>query len=153
MKTNTAPQVRWIKTGLWLAALAGLNAATALAEPGNDNRAPEVPSESQWTPATRFTSTALGSACQIYTWNGTSWGSAVPDATLFDDEGNVVATHFASAVTRRGRVTAAAKWWEPCRHLSRVIVDSSAIPWLMLAAWLMKRKALASLPTRPSSSA
>jgi len=31
MKTNTAPQVRWIKTGLWLAALVGLNAATGLA--------------------------------------------------------------------------------------------------------------------------
>jgi hypothetical protein len=32
---------------------------------------------------------------QIYTWNGTSWGTAVPDATLFDDEGNVVAIHSA----------------------------------------------------------
>ena len=32
---------------------------------------------------------------QIYTWDGSSWGPAVPDATLFDEEGEVVATHFA----------------------------------------------------------
>ena len=37
----------------------------------------------------------FGVGVQIYTWNGTDWGKAVPRATLFDDEGNVVASHFA----------------------------------------------------------
>jgi hypothetical protein len=40
---------------------------------------------------------AFGVGVQIYTWNGTSWGTAVPAATLYADEGGhgVVADHFA----------------------------------------------------------
>jgi hypothetical protein len=40
---------------------------------------------------------AFGVGVQIYHWNGTSWGVAVPSATLYADAGNngVVATHFA----------------------------------------------------------
>ena len=36
----------------------------------------------------------FGIGFQVYTWNGSSWSGAVPDATLFDEEGNIVATHF-----------------------------------------------------------
>src|SRR3954470_9191482 len=40
---------------------------------------------------------AFGIGVQIYHWNGTSWGTATPAATLYADAGlhGVVATHFA----------------------------------------------------------
>ena len=57
----------------------GLAATSALAA---DNRAPEVPDEIAVgiTNKVYFHGFALG--VQIYTWNGASWGNAVPRATL-----------------------------------------------------------------------
>jgi len=61
---------------------------TALA---TDNRAPEVPDSSIAAPTNNVVHFhGFGVGFQVYTWNGTDWGKAVPDATLFDDEGNVV---------------------------------------------------------------
>ena len=67
---------------------------------------------------------------QIYTWDGVSWGRAVPEATLFDAEGNVVAIHFAGPT------------WESnsgSKVLGAVVqptvtVDPNAIPWVKLKA-------------------
>src|SRR5438046_10700386 len=60
---------------------------TALA--GTDNRAPEVPEGIAVgsTNKVHFHGFAVG--VQIYTWDGVSWGRAVPRATLFDADGNV----------------------------------------------------------------
>src|ERR1043166_688641 len=67
---------------------------TALAEPGNDNRAPEVPGDIAVEPGNKVHFHGFGVGFQVYTWNGTDWGRAVPDALLFNGQGAVVATHF-----------------------------------------------------------
>ena len=112
---------------------------TALA---NDNRAPEIPTEiSQIVVPTgnKVHFHGFGVGVQIYTWNGTSWGSAVPEATLFDDEDNVVAIHF-GVFDVNGRFVGPA--WQS-NSGSRVVgalppiagtVDTTAIPWLRLSA-------------------
>jgi hypothetical protein len=64
------------------------NGLTALA--GNDNRAPEVPEEIAVQAGNKVHFHGFGVGVQICTWNGTSSGATVPEATLFDDEGNVV---------------------------------------------------------------
>jgi hypothetical protein len=71
----------------------------------------------------------FGVGVQIYTWDGVKWAGPVPRATLFDNEGNVVATHFAgprwmsnSGSTVLGTVVFAAT------------VNPNAIPWVKLSA-------------------
>jgi len=135
MKTNTTHQTPWTKIGVGLTALLGLALlgaapASALAD---DNRAPEVPDEIavEDTNKVHFHGFALG--FQIYTWNGNDWGNAVPDATLFDGDGNVVATHFG---TTNGPAWKSNSGSEVVGKLppKRVIMDETAIPWLLLAA-------------------
>ena len=103
---------------------------TALA---NDNRAPEVPDEIAVgdTNKVHFHGYAVG--VQIYTWNGTDWGNAVPRATLFDADGNVVIQHFG---TPNGPGWRSNSGSEVVGKLppKKVIVDRTAIPWLLLAA-------------------
>jgi len=99
-----------------------------------DNRAPEVPFEIALlgdTNKVHFHGYAEG--VQIYTWNGTDWGTAVPRATLFDDDGNVVATHFG---TPNGPGWKSNSGSEVVGKLppKKVIVDRTAIPWLLLPA-------------------
>ena len=111
-------------------------ALTALAD---DNRAPDVPTESGIAvPAgNKVHFHGFGVGVQIYTWNGTSWGSPVPEATLFDGEG-VVATHFGIFVANHFVGPA----WQS-NSGSIVVgalppiaftVDRDAIPWLRLNA-------------------
>ena len=107
-------------------ALATASVAPALAA---DNRAPEVPDELTvgTTNKVHFHGYALG--VQIYTWNGTDWGNAVPRATLFDDEGNVVASHFAGPrwESNSGSIVLGTV-------VNAVIVNTDAIPWVLLSA-------------------
>jgi hypothetical protein len=130
MKTNTTHQTQRIRTGAWLPTLVGLAllAVSAASARADDNRAPEVP-EIAVGATNKVHFHGFGVGVQIYTWDGVSWGSAVPEATLFDDEGNVVATHFAgprwmsnSGSTVLGTVVFAAT------------VNPSAIPWVLLSA-------------------
>ena len=97
---------------------------------GTDNRAPEVPVEIA-VPAgnkVHFHGFALG--VQIYTWDGVNWGRAVPSATLLDDDGNIVATHFAGPrwKSNSGSIVLGAVV-QPT-----VTVDTNAIPWVKLEA-------------------
>jgi len=107
---------------------AGLTALAA--ESGNDNRAPEVPDEIAVGATNKVHFHGFGVGVQMYTWNGSNWGSAVPDATLFDDEGNVVATHFAGPrwKSNSGSIVLGAAV-QPT-----VTVDTNAIPWVRLRA-------------------
>jgi hypothetical protein len=86
------PKRRFFAKSMSLLASMLAFAGTAFAEGvGTDNRAPEVPDDSLVAPEfnkVHFHGYAIG--FQIYTWNGVDWGRAVPDATLFDAEGNVV---------------------------------------------------------------
>src|SRR5262245_2381393 len=70
-------------------------AVTLTAQAGADIRAPEVPDEIVVDGNNKVHFHGFGVGFQIYTWNGTSWGNAVPEATLFDEDGNIVSTHFA----------------------------------------------------------
>ena len=113
-------------------ALAAASATSALAE---DNRAPEVPFGIAVDDAffkVHFHGFARG--VQIYTWNGNDWGNAVPRATLFDDDGNVVVSHFG---TTNGPAWRSNSGSEVVGKLppKRADVDpDNAIPWLLLEA-------------------
>ena len=100
---------------------------TALA---TDNRAPEVPDTSIAAPTNTVVNFhGFGVGFQIYTWNGTDWGKAVPDATLFDDEGNVVATHFGGPRWKSNSGS------QVLGVLPQAfIVDPNSIPWVLLHA-------------------
>ncbi|HMJ66732.1 MAG TPA: DUF3455 domain-containing protein [Candidatus Binatia bacterium] len=132
MKTTIALKTKWIRTGSWLRALVGLALATTsvtsvLAE---DNRAPEVPTEIVVPEGNKVHFHGLGIGVQIYTWNGSSWGPAVPRATLFDNDGNIVADHFAGPTWKSNSGSEVVGALPP----RAVIVDTNAIPWLRLAA-------------------
>lgn len=117
-----------------------LGAATALsAVAGTDNRAPEVPQQIEVDSSTnKVHFHGFGIGVQIYTWNGSSWGSAVPEATLFDDDGNVVAAHFGvfDGTHFVGPAWQSNSGSEVVAALppAAVTVDTNAIPWLRLAS-------------------
>jgi hypothetical protein len=111
-----------------------LCAATTLsARAGTDNRAPEVDPKIVVDEGNKvhFRGSAIG--FQIYTWNGTRWGAAVPDAVLFDDDGNVVATHFGSPEGPRWRSNSGSEVVGVLPPTA-VTMDETAIPWLRLAS-------------------
>ena len=135
---NETPVLRRLGAFVWAAlsankatvAALGLLLGSGLTALANDNRAPEVPDERLAVDdGFKVNFHGFGVGVQIYTWNGTDWGKAVPRATLFDDEGNVVASHFAgprwmsnSGSTVLGTVVFAAT------------VNPNAIPWVLLSA-------------------
>jgi hypothetical protein len=116
-----------------VAALLLCSATTISALAGTDNRAPEVPFEIVVDEGNKvhFHGSAIG--FQIYTWNGSSWGSAVPDAVLFDDDGNVVATHFGSPEGPRWRSNSGSEVVGALPPTA-VTMDTNSIPWLRLAS-------------------
>ena len=124
-----------MKIGAWLPALIGLALlnASPVSTLAADNRAPEVPDEIAvgTTNKVHFHGFAIG--VQIYTWNGTDWGNAVPRATLFDEDGNVVIQHFG---TPNGPGWRSNSGSEVIGKLppKRVTVDETAIQWLLLPA-------------------
>ena len=99
------------------------------ADPGNDNRAPEVPTTLQVEAGSKVQFHAYAAGVQIYTWNGSTWGASVPSAVLYDSDGNIVGIHYAGPTweTESGSKVVGAR-------LAGVTVDSTAIPWLLLAA-------------------
>jgi len=105
-------------------ALGGLTVLAA------DNRAPEVPDDIAVEEGNKVHFHGYAIGFQIYTWDGSSWGTAVPDATLFDADGNIVATHFAGPTWQSNSGS---------KVVGRVIqptvtVDTNAIPWVRLQA-------------------
>ncbi|MDB6031229.1 MAG: hypothetical protein JWM16_1567 [Verrucomicrobiales bacterium] len=135
MKTNTTHQTQWTRIGAGLTALLGLAllSASLVSAVADDNRAPEVPDEIAVGATNKVHFHGYAEGVQIYTWNGHDWGSAVPRATLFDDDGNIVATHFG---TPNGPGWRSNSGSEVVAKLppKRVTVDRTAIPWLLLAA-------------------
>lgn len=67
---------------------------------------------------------------QIYSCNGVVWGFVAPRANLYDDKGKLIITHFGGPTWQA---------MDGSRVVGRldappVTVDSTAIPWLRLAA-------------------
>jgi hypothetical protein len=109
-------------------ALLTLSAATASA---TDNRAPELPDEDLAVPAgNKVLFHGFARGVQIYTWDGSSWGTAVPEATLFDEEGNIVVIHFAGPTWESESGSSVVG----TLHVPGVTVDPDSIPWLLLRA-------------------
>jgi len=95
-----------------------------------DNRAPEVPSDIQVPTGNKVHFHAFAEGVQIYTWNGSSWGASVPEAILYDNDGDVVGIHYGGPTWESisgSKVIAAVV-------PPRVTVDPDAIPWLLLTA-------------------
>jgi hypothetical protein len=116
----------------------------ASAEPGNDNRAPELPGAAATLAVSagkvHFHVYAVG--VQIYTGTpsatsptGFSWTFTGPEAVLFDADGNVVGIHYAFAgPTRPAWETESGSLVVGARRVPAVTVDPTAIPWLLLEA-------------------
>jgi hypothetical protein len=103
---------------------------TGLAALAADNRAPEVPDDIAVGDTNKVHFHGFGVGVQIYTWDGVKWAGPVPDATLFDNDGNIVATHFAGPrwKSNSGSIVLGAA------VLPTVTVDTNAIPWVRLKA-------------------
>src|SRR5258708_20443389 len=91
----TTNMIRTNQIGKWLPALIGVALLVTSSGKATDNRAPAVPPEIVIDTNQKVHFHGFARGVQIYTWDGSSWGPAVPDATLFDEEGEVVPTHFA----------------------------------------------------------
>ena len=139
---NETPAVRLLGRSAMgaLALLLGGGVNALSADSGTDNRAPDVPDAIVVDSSTNKVSFhGFGVGFQIYTWNGTSWGSAVPEATLFDDEGNIVALHFGVFAANGGFIGPAWQSNSGSEVVGKlppaaVIVNTDAIPWLRLEA-------------------
>jgi hypothetical protein len=99
-------------------------------EVATDNRAPEVPVEIRVPDGHKVHFHGFARGHQIYTWNGADWGLAVPRATLFDDEGNIVSSHSGGPTWTSNSGSQVVGALPP----QSVIVDLESIPWLLLAA-------------------
>jgi hypothetical protein len=82
-------------------------------------------------PAHKVAFHTFAEGVQIYRWNGASWVFIAPEAILYADEDGhgVVGIHYEGPKweSNSGSIVAAAV-------VERQVVDSSAIPWLKLAA-------------------
>jgi hypothetical protein len=122
---------------VWTPAVALLLAATAYvkADPGNDNRAPELPSPTcdsiQAPEGNKVVFHAYAIGVQIYRWNGTAWAFVAPAATLYAnaDYDGQVGTHYVGPTWESNSGSKVLG-----RRVAGCTPDSSAIPWLLLQA-------------------
>jgi len=129
MQENEYPGQRvgaWVRR--WALAIALTVCATC--SRATDNRAPQVPHDIVVPQGHQVHFHGFARGFQVYTWNGTDWGNAVPDATLFDAEGNVVAKHFAGPTWQSNNGSKVVGTVVP----PKVTVDTNSIPWLLLIA-------------------
>jgi hypothetical protein len=127
MSTTTVLHTQWIRPALVGLALATASVTSTLAD---DNRAPEVPTEIAVEAGNKVHFHGFGIGVQIYTWTGSAWSAPVPEATLFDEDGNIVADHFAGPSWRSNSGSLVVGKLPP----ARVTVDPTAIQWLRLDA-------------------
>jgi hypothetical protein len=92
-----------------------------------------VPSQLQVGAANKLFLVAHAIGVQIYSCNtaasGFAWGFVAPRADLYDAKGKLVATHFAGPTWQATDGSTVVG-----RRVDGVTVDSTAIPWLLLAA-------------------
>ena len=95
--------------------------------------APDVPTKIQVLDGSKVFLVGHAVGVQIYSCNDTSgvysWGLVAPRANLYGDNGQLIATHYGGPT------------WEATdgskvigQRVDGVIVDSTAIPWLLLSA-------------------
>ena len=107
---------------------------TAGAEPGNDNRAPELTGECEKLTVEAGNKVAVHAyavGVQVYRWNGTGWSFVGPEAVLYHADGGngEFGIHYAGPTWESvsgSKVVAAV--------VDRCTPDPDAIPWLLLRA-------------------
>ncbi len=118
--------------------MAGIVAAAAGAGPLTQAAhaelpAPEVPTRIKVADGNKVFLVGHAVGVQIYSCTATSgsyaWGPATPRANLYDDGGNLIATHFGGPTwqARDGSTVVGSR-------VDGVTVDATAIPWLLLSA-------------------
>jgi hypothetical protein len=107
--------------------------ARAGADPGNDNRAPDLGDcpNLQVPAGNKVAVHVYAEGVQLYRWNGTSWIFVAPEAVLFAAAGEegAVGIHYAGPTWESGsgsKVVGVV--------LERCTPDPDAIPWLLLGA-------------------
>jgi hypothetical protein len=107
--------------------------APAVAESGNDNRAPDLGDcqDLEVPEGNKVAHHLYAEGVQIYRWNGTGWIFVAPEAELFANAGanGTVGIHFAGPTweSNSGSKVVATV-------LERCTPDPDAIPWLLLEA-------------------
>jgi hypothetical protein len=102
------------------------------AEPGNDNRAPDLGDNQnlQVPEGHKVAFHAYAEGVQIWRWNGTSWVFLKPEAVLYAGPGNgIVGIHYAGPTweSNSGSYVVGAV-------IDRATPNPDAIPWLLLGA-------------------
>jgi Protein of unknown function (DUF3455) len=139
MSTNAEPRAatrarKWFSRSNRLllagivAAMAALSlvAQVALAGPPSPTGVPE---QVTVDPGNKVFLIGHGVGVQIYTCNGSVWSAAVPRADLFDDNGKLIIKHFAGPSWQASDGSKAVG-----TVVNKVIVDETAIPWVLLSA-------------------
>ena len=135
-RSSRVPSFRLLTlTVVGAAALLLALVAPAGAEPGNDNRAPDLVGECaklRVEAGHKVAAHAYAVGVQVYRWTGTSWGFVGPEAVLYhgdDEDGGVLGIHYAGPT------------WESVSGskvvgtvIDRCTPDPDAIPWLLLKA-------------------
>ena len=107
--------------------------APAGADPGNDNRAPDLGDcqKLQVRPGNKVAFHVFGVGVQIYQWNGAKWVFVAPEATLFANAGDdgEVAIHFGGPTWQSNSGSKVVG-----TVLQYCTPDPTAIPWLLLAS-------------------
>jgi hypothetical protein len=118
--------MKLLVTGLAALASAVPIGGIAMAAPS----APEVPGGIAVQEGNKPFLIGHAAGVQIYRCNGASWALVAPRANLYGDSGQLIATHFAgpSWQAKDGSKVVAQRIKDP------VIVDRTAIPWLLLEA-------------------
>ena len=118
---------------LMLALVVGVITRPAAAEPGNDNRAPDVGeyTELNVDAGHKVAFHTYAEGVQIYRWSGTAWDFVGPEAVLYADEHaeSIVGIHYAGPTwesTSGSKVVGTVA--------ERATVDADSIPWLKLTA-------------------
>jgi hypothetical protein len=115
-----------------VAAIATLS-LTQIAQAGAEPRPPDLPEEIRVPDGNKLFLVTHATGVQIYTCNGSTWGSSTPRADLFADKQHeqLVATHFAGPTWQ---ATDGSKVVGVLPPEGSVTVDPAAIPWLLLRA-------------------
>src|SRR5262245_32243268 len=127
MPNHNQARVRAAALALLLLALV----IPTVAARGDDNRAPDLGDyQNLRVPeGHKVAFSAYAEGVQIYRWTGTGWVFVAPDAVLYDQDDEVVGTHYAGPTWESNsgsKVLAMA--------LERATPDPAAIPWLLLGA-------------------
>jgi hypothetical protein len=108
----------------------------AWADPGQDNRAPEVPAALAVPDGNKVAFHAYAEGVQIYVATPSTsdpasfvWTFRAPEAVLFDNDGGMVGIHYAGPTweSESGSIVVGAR-------VAGATVDATAIPWLLLRA-------------------